>query len=206
MKRSFLAILFVMILCLILVGCGKSNSESTSKKDETNTSDEYDYREGVLNQIVDEDGKPKQTDYVINGVILIGNQHNYIDSDDTSAVFKYFESKGYKKEGINSSFYLNERIEIYVDTKYAGPLVNLDFFITPHHTMAEYEKMSFNDLLQLAKEKGAWINYDHRDEEFPTYIADPYISEDNKEGKYDILFLYKQKIAYYIVIDLKKES
>ncbi|MBR6948845.1 MAG: hypothetical protein IKH54_01500 [Bacilli bacterium] len=222
-KKNNIGLIIILIIILLLLLFGiwffllkdKDNSKPTDnnkteekvKKDEVPTKEniEYDYREGFLQQIINEDGTPKVKDYNIKGVILIGNQHEYIDSDDTTTVLKYFESKGYNKEGINSSFYLNERIEIYVDTDYVGPTGNLSIFITPHHKISEYDEMSFKEILKLANEKGTVVEYQYRDEENPTFVDNPYISEDLDVGTYDILFLYKEDIAYFMTIDVVKQ-
>ncbi len=188
----------------------KSNNteEKTDKKDEkptTNTGYEYDYRDGVLTQVVDKDGNPKQTDFVIDGIILIGNQHSYFDTDDTDTILNSFVKQGYKKEGINSSFYLNERIEMYLDTKYNGSTSDVKVLITPHKTVEEYEKMNIAELTKLAEEKGAVLDYQTPDADNHKYIGDPYVSMDYPEGKYDILFTYKGKLAYFININVTKK-
>ena len=166
---------------------------------------EYDYRDGVLTRIVDENGNPKQNDFVIDGIILIGNRHSYFDTDDTDTILNSFVKQGYKKEGINSSFYLNEHIEMYLDTKYNGSNDDIKIYITPHNTVEEYEKMSTSDVLDLANEKGTVVEYTTPDTENNKYISDPYVNMDYSEGKYDILFYYKGNLAYFINIDLIKE-
>ena len=170
-----------------------------------NTVVEYDYRDGVLTQIVDNEGNPKQTDFVIDGIILIGNRHGYFDTDDTDTIINSFVKQGYKKEGINSSFYLNERIEMYLDTKYEGNASDVKIYIIPHKTVEEIEKMSNPDLEEYANENGAVMSYIKPDQDNHKYIGDPYVSEDFPEGKYDILFIYKEQLAYFININLVKE-
>ena len=156
-----------------------TQTEETTK--ETNTTKEayeYDYKDGVLTQIVDEDGKPKQTDFVIDGIILVGNRHSYYGMDDTTGVIENFVKQGYKKEGINSSFYLNEYIGFYVDTKYKGSESDVKILVTPHKSVEEYEKMTSSQLTTLAED----------------------VHMDYPEGQYDILFTYKGEIAYFINI------
>lgn len=179
-----------------------NKTEQTEKKDETTTKTghEYDYKNGVLTQIVDEDGNPKQTDFVIDGVILVGNRHSYVGRDDTTDIISYFAQHGYKKEGINSSFYLNEYIGFYIDTKYSGSEENVKILVVPHKTVEELEKMTADQLNTLAEEKGFVMDYQKPDEENYKYVGENYVNMDYPEGKYDILFIYKGKIAYFINI------
>ena len=226
-KKSNVGLIIVIIIIILLLlfavwffllrdkGTTNNNntnnnntSEKTDKKDEktdNKTGYEYDYRDGVLTQIVDEEGNSKQTDFVIDGIILIGNRHGYDNITDTEAVIAKLVSEGYKKEGINSSFYQNEHIEMYLDTKYNGSTSNVKVLITPHKTVEELEKMSISELTTLAEEKGAVLDYQTPDEENYKYIGDPYVNADYPEGKYDILFTYKGKLAYFINVNLTKE-
>ena len=226
-KKSNVGLIIVIIIIILLLlfavwffllrdkGTTNNNnannnntSEKTDKKDEktdNKTGYEYDYRDGVLTQIVGEEGNPKQTDFVIDGIILVGNRHGYDNITDTEAVIAKLVSEGYKKEGINSSFYLNEHIEMYLDTKYNGSASNVKVLITPHKTVEELEKMSISELTTFAEEKGAVLDYQTPDEENYKYIGDPYVNADYPEGKYDILFTYKGKIAYFINVELSKE-
>ena len=226
-KKSNVGLIIVIIIIILLLifavwffllrdkGTTNNNntnnnntSEKTDKKDEktdNKTGYEYDYRDGVLTQIVDEEGNPKQTEFVIDGIILIGNRHSYYDTDDTDTILNNFVKQGYKKVGINSSFYQNEHIEMYLDTKYNGSTSNVKVLITPHKTVEELEKMSISELTTLAEEKGAVLDYQTPDEENSKYIGDPYVNADYPEGKYDILFTYKGKLAYFINVNLAKE-
>ena len=226
-KKSNVGLIIIIIIIILLLlfavwffllrdkGTTNNNNtnnnnteEKTDNKDEKpkeNTGYEYDYRDGVLTQIVDEEGNPKQTEFVIDGIILIGNRHGYYDTDDTETILNNFVKQGYKKEGINSSFYQNEHIEMYLDTKYNGSTSNVKVLITPHKTVEELEKMSISELTTLAEEKGAVLDYQTPDEENSKYIGDPYVNADYPEGKYDILFTYKGKLAYFINVNLAKE-
>ena len=224
-KKSNVGLIIIIIILLLLilfavwfvllrdkkenkpVDNGNNTSEQGNKTEEpkNNQKYEYDYRDGVLTQIVDEEGNPKQTDFVIDGIILIGNRHGYDNITDTEAVIAKLVSEGYKKEDISSSFYLNEHIEMYLDTKYNGSASNVKVFITPHKTVEELEKMSISELTTLAEEKGAVLDYQTPDEENSKYIGDPYVNADYPEGKYDILFTYKGKLAYFINVNLTKE-
>ena len=95
---------------------------------------------------------------------------------------------------------------MYLDTKYNGSASNVKVLITPHKTVEELEKMSISELTTLAEEKGAVLDYQTPDEENYKYIGDPYVNGDYPEGKYDILFTYKGKLAYFINVNLTKET
>ena len=220
-----LIILIIIILLLLLLAVwffllkdkdkedNKNSNNNTQEKGDTNKDTPkdsktkiYDYRDGVLNVIVDEEGKAKQNDFVIDGIILVGNRHEYRGDDTTISNIEYFVEQGYKKEGINSSFFLSEWIEFYIDTKYSGNESDVKILVTPHKTVEELEKMSLSQLEDLANENGGFvINYEVPDEENHKYVGNGYISPDSKEGKYDILFTYKGKLAYFINIEAEKE-
>ncbi len=227
-KKSNVGLIIVIIIIILLLlfavwffllrdkGTTNNNntnnnntSEKTDKKDEktdNKTGYEYDYRDGVLTQIVDEEGNPKQTDFVIDGIILVGNRHGYDNITDTEAVIAKLVSEGYKKEGINSSFYLNEWIEFYVDTKYTGSESDVKVVVVPHRDMNELELLSLTQLEELADEKGGFVmDYKTPEEDNHKYIGNGYVNVDYPEGKYDILFTYKGKIAYFINVELAKE-
>ena len=186
-----------------------NTEEKTDNKDEKpkeNTGYEYDYKDGVLTQIVDEEGNPKQTDFVIDGIILIGNGHEYRGDDKTMEIIDYFVEKGYNKEGINSSFYLNEYIQFYIDTKYSGSANDVKILVTPHKTVEELEKLSLTKLEELANENGGFVlDYKTPEADNYKYVGEGYVNMDYPEGKYDILFTYKGKLAYFININESKE-
>ena len=229
-KKIFLVLLLVTILVtvvFILTGCGnkkggnktnttnKSNVQNNEKTTNTltnnttanNTKSEYDYKEGVLTEIIDEEGNPKQNDFVINGIILVGNRHEYSGLEaDSEEVIEKLVKQGYKKEGSNSSFYLNEYINFYMDTDYEGSADDVKIIVVPHKTVEEYEKLSVPRLTKLAEENGGFVmDYQKPDEENFKFVGENYVSMDYPEGKYDILFTYKGKLAYFISIDLTKE-
>ncbi len=222
-SKTGLIILIIIILLLILFAVwyfllrdkgetnnnnNNNNQQQEGKKDEPkdNTGYEYDYKDGVLTQIVDKDGNPKQTYFIIDGVILVGNRHSYAGLEaDTEGVVEKLAKEGYKKEGINSSFYLNEYIEVYLDTKYTGEENDVMILVVPNKEISEYEKMKYDDLEYLAQEKGAIMNYTTPDEVNFKYVNEGYVNIDYPEGKYMILFTYKGKIAYFINITETKE-
>ena len=232
-KKVILIICLVLVLAIglfVLTGCGNkkeenkvtSNNSQTTQKNEstantvvnntnnTTTSNnkkyEYTYKDGTLTQIVDEEGNPKQTDFVIDGIILVGNRHEYRPENSAEENIEYLVKQGYNKENINKDFYLNEWIEFYIDTKYSGSANDVKILITPHKTVEELEKMSLTKLEELANENGGYvIDYQTPEADNYKYVGNGYVYQDYKEGKYDILFTYKGKLAYFINVNLTKE-
>ena len=228
-KKTLLVIALVLALAIglfVLTGCGDkkeeivvTNNAQTSQKNESatnkvenntnntattsNKKHEYNYKDGVLTQIVDEDGNPKQTDFVIDGIILAGNRHSY--NEDSTGSIEYLAKQGYKKEDLNKDFYLNEWVELYIDTKYSKSVDDVKILITPHKTVEELEKMPLSQLEELASEKGYVIEYKVPEEDNYKYVGNGYVNMDYPEGKYDILFMYKGKLAYFININETKE-
>ena len=168
---------------------------------------EYDYKDGVLTAILDEEGNPLQTDFVINGLILVGNRHSYAGLEaGVEGVVQKLVEQGYKKEGLNSSFYLNEYIEFYIDTAYTGSNDDVKIMVVPHKTVEEYLKLSLSQLEELASNNGGFVmDYQTPDTENYKYVGNGYVNMDYPEGKYDILFTYKGKLAYFINITEIKE-
>ena len=220
-SKAGLIILIIIILLLILFAVwyfllrdkGETNNNSNNNNQQQQEEHpketkgyQYDYREGVLTPIVDENGIPKQNDFVIDGIILIGNRHEYRGDDDTMGIIDYFVQKGYNKEGLNSSFYLNEWIEMYLDTKYTGNTSDVKIVVVPHKKVEELELLSLTQLEELADEKGGFVmDYKTPEEDNHKYIGNGYVNADYPEGKYDILFTYKGKLAYFITVELVKE-
>ena len=228
-KKVILVICLILVLAIglfVLTGCGNKkeenkvtnnvqttqNNESTTNTAVNNTATsnskkyEYTYKDGVLTQIVDEEGKPKQTDFVIDGIILVGNRHEYRPENPTEEIIDYFVKQGYNKEGINSSFYLNEYIQFYIDTKYSGSANDVKILVTPHKTVEELEKLSLTKLEELANENGGFVlDYKTPEADNYKYVGEGYVNMDYPEGKYDILFTYKGKLAYFINVNLTKE-
>ena len=227
----YLSLIVILVIGLfILAGCGekkvennsevKNNNQSAQTNGNSNANSgtnnqnvnkqkyEYNYKDGVLTAIVDEDGNPKQTDFVIEGIILVGNRHSYLNLEaDSDGIMKKLVNEGYKKENINSSFYLNEYIEFYIETKYSGIESNVKILVTPHRTVEELEKLSYSQLEELANNNGGFV-LDYKTPEIDNYkyVGEGYVNMDYPEGKYDILFTYKGKIAYFINITETKEE
>ena len=211
MKKKILISVFALIMCIALVGCGKKeeNNNNNQSNNGTNNSTEkyeYTYKDGVLTPIVDEEGNPKQTDFVIDGIILVGNRHEYLPENSTEEIIDYLVKQGYNKEGLNKDFYLGEWIEFYIDTKYSKPVDDVKIIVTPHKTVEELEKLSLAKLEELATENGGFVlDYKTPEESEHKLVGSGYVHQDYKEGKYDILFTYKGKLAYFININLTKE-
>ena len=221
MKRKVLISVLAIFVCLTLVGCGKKDEtkgskddnagntgekQATSKAPENGTKHEYFYDDGVLYQIVDDEEKPKQTDFVIDGLILVGNRHEYRGEDDTISIMDTLVKEGYKKKDLYSAFYLSEWIEFYIDTKYNGSNNDVKIITVPYKPITELESMSLSKLEEYANENGGFVlNYETPDKDNYKYVGNGYVHPDYKEGKYLALFTYKGKIAYYIPMNLTKE-
>lgn len=226
-KKSKVWLVIIIILILILIGFalwffifrdkgsetdgGKTDDNSSKVVDDKpkdKTSHEYNYKDGVLTQIVDENGNPKQTEFVIDGLILVGNHHSYAgETEGSEAIIEKLAKDGYKKEGINSSFYLNEWIEIYLDTKYASEAKNVDIVIAPHKTVEDWEKMTKVEVMEYALQNGGFTAvYNTPDEEQYKYVNSVYVNMDYPAGAYDLLFYYKDKLAYFVNLSLTKEE
>ena len=208
MKKKLLIGTLSLVMCLLLVGCGKTEKTNTNTNNNETKKYEYTYVDGKLTEIVDEEGNPKQTDFVIDGIILVGNRHGYDNLEAGSeGIMNKLVSEGYKKTGLISSFYLNEWIEMYIDTKYSGSTSDVKILITPHKTVEELEKLSLSQLEELANENGGYvIDYQNPEEDNYKYVGNGYVNADYPEGKYDILFTYKGKLAYFINVNLTKEQ
>ena len=215
MKKNLLIGVLALVMCFTLVGCGKTesnnniqdNSNANNGTASSNGKYEYNYFDGKLTQIVDEEGNPKQADFVIDGIILVGNRHSYEGIQaDGEGVIDAFVKKGYNKDGINTSFYLNEYIDFYIDTKYSKPVDDVKILVVPHKTVEELEKMSYSKLVELANDNGGFVlEYKTPEENNYKYVGNGYVHQDYPEGKYDILFTYKGKLAYFINVNLTKE-
>jgi len=219
MKKVILSIVLIILLVaslFVLTGCGKKEApqaeeqatvqtENKTETEKTEDGDEklyatdsvYDYDFGTLCPIT-KDLKPVAPDFNIKGLILVGNRHNEYSIESLL-------QDGYKTFGINSQFYLNEQIEFYLDTDYSGKESDVNILITPHDIVENYEKMDFDEIQNIAIEKGAYLDYRTPEKSNYNYIGNSYVSLDYPTGKYDILFFYKKQLAYYLCIDLVNE-
>ncbi len=223
-KKSNVVLIIIIIIVLLLLlfavwyfllrdkgtkpNGGNNNGGEVVDKPIDKKAIEYDYKDGVLTPIVDEEGNPKQTEFVINGLILVGNRHSYAGLEaEAGGVIEKLVSQGYKKDGINSSFYLNEWIEFYIDTPYTGNESDVKIIAVPHKTVEEYEKLSLSGLEELATNNGGFVlDYKTPEADNYKYVGNGYIHMDYPEGKYDILFTYKGKLAYFVELSLTKEE
>lgn len=143
------------------------------------------YVTGVLVKTADE------PEFVLSGLRLDGNRSNPEEN-----------GKDFAKAGIRNEFFLDERIEFYLDTDYISETDDVKVVCLPHHPFDEYTDMSFDEIAEGA----AFIEtfYGQVDD---TSCFDPYVfSEDFSEGDYDVLFTYKGKIVYYTIITLTPEK
>ncbi len=167
----------------------------------------YQYKDGVLTTIYNEYGNPRQKNFVIDGIILVGDKHGYQDLEaGSNEIIDKLARNGYKKEGINSSFYQDETIKFYIDTKYVDATSDIKIMVLPHKTVEEYEKMSLSQLQDLATSNGGFVlDYQIPDGGNHNYIGNGIIGMNAKEGKYDVIFTYQEKIAYFIDINITAE-
>ena len=214
-------IIFIIILILLILFAvwffllrdkkddTKESGNNTEEKGEINTDNpinnatsEFNYTEGILHEI---GYFGEEIPFTIDGIILIGNRHNYDGREAGEGVIEYFANKGYNKSDINSSFYLNEWIEFYIDTKYYDAPDDVKILAVPHKPVEEYLQMTSTALEELASEKGFVMDYMMPEEDNYKYVGSNYVSMDYSEGKYDLLFSYKGKLVYYICLSLTKE-
>ena len=214
-------IIFIIILILLILFAvwffllrdkkddTKESGNNTEEKGEINTDNpinnatsEFNYTEGILHEI---GYFGEEVPFTIDGIILIGNRHNYDGREAGEGVIEYFANKGYNKSDINSSFYLNEWIEFYIDTKYYDAPDDVKILAVPHKPVEEYLQMTSTALEELASEKGFVMDYMMPEEDNYKYVGSNYVGMDYPEGKYDLLFSYKGKLVYYICLSLTKE-
>ena len=205
----------LLIICLvyfIFIRDDKKSSSSeknkNNKQSETNKKNDVEdtVKEGVLTQFVDENNNPVQTDFIINGILLVGKHHSYFDTNDEYVILNNYASAGYKKEDINSSFYLDELIDLYIDTNYEGDESAVKIVIAPHQPIHSLKNQSGSEIIDFAMERGgAIINYQKPNEWNYKYVGSGSISSEYRSGIYDIIFIYQDAPAYYINISLTKE-
>lgn len=198
MKRIIAAFICFAFL-FVLASCGSKTDEpatdTTAPEITENNSFQYETVTGVyaednytLGTLVTVNG---ETDFVLRGLRLDGNR---------SA--GELNGKDFATEGIRSGFWLDERIEFYLDTDYNNPdSEDVKVICLPHHVFSEYEGMSFDEI----SEQAAFIET-FTAQEPDTACFEPYVfGEEYLQGDYDILFTYKTEIVYYTVINLTQE-
>lgn len=200
--RKILAVSVCLALLFALASCVSNTDEAATtttapvitesaspvpEETVTGTAAEDNYTLGTLVTVNGE------TDFVLRGLRLDGNRS---DSE--------LNGKDFATEDIRAGFWLDERIEFYLDTDYNNPdSEDVKVICLPHHVFSEYEKMSFDEICEQA----AFIETFTAQEDAEYSCFDPYVlSDDFSQGDYDILFTYKTEIVYYTVINLTPET
>jgi hypothetical protein len=209
-------------MAVSMVACGSSSSSSDSKSTSSKSSasssadsksdggnsgdssgqdlSKYKFNKGELVRITDDNNEPAVADLEIKGLIVAGNQTE-------GAGFDAQKSGGYKTSGLKADFMLNEHITLHAEG-ITGNTENLKIICLPHREMADYILKSADELTQIAETEGAYVNASGPDAERDNEIVDFYVGpiEERKAGSYDILFVYKGKLAYYLPIELSKPA
>ncbi len=220
--KKILSACICIIMAVSMVACGSSSSSSDSKSTSSKSSasssadsksdggnsgdssgqdfSKYKFNKGELVRITDDNNEPAVTDFEIKGLIVAGNQTE-------GAGFDAQKSGGYKTSGLKADFMLNEHITLHAE-EITGNTEDLKIICLPHREMADYILKSADELTQIAETEGAYVNASGPDTERDNEIVDFYVGpiEERKAGSYDILFVYKGKLAYYLPIELSKPA
>lgn len=220
--KKILSACICIIMAVSMVACGSSSSSSDSKSTSSKSSasssadsksdggnsgdssgqdlSKYKFNKGELVRITDDNNEPAVTDLEIKGLIVVGNQTE-------GAGFDAQKSGGYKTSGLKADFMLNEHISLHAEG-ITGNTEDLKIICLPHREMADYILKSADELTQIAETEGAYVNASGPDAERDNEIVDFYVGpiEERKAGSYDILFVYKGKLAYYLPIELSKPA
>ena len=220
--KKILSACICIIMAVSMVACGSSSSSSDSKSTSSKSSasssadsksdggnsgdssgqdlSKYKFNKGELVRITDDNNEPAVTNFEIKGLIVAGNQTE-------GAGFDAQKSGGYKTSGLKADFMLNEHITLHAE-EITGNTEDLKIICLPHREMADYILKSADELTQIAETEGAYVNASGPDTERDNEIVDFYVGpiEERKAGSYDILFVYKGKLAYYLPIELSKPA
>ena len=220
--KKILSACICIIMAVSMVACGSSSSSSDSKSTSSKSSasssadsksdggnsgdssgqdlSKYKFNKGELVRITNDENEPAVTDFEIKGLIVAGNQTE-------GAGFDAQKSGGYKTSGLKADFMLNEHITLHAE-EITGNTEDLKIICLPHREMADYILKSADELTQIAETEGAYVNASGPDTERDNEIVDFYVGpiEERKAGSYDILFVYKGKLAYYLPIELSKPA
>ena len=220
--KKILSACICIIMAVSMVACGSSSSSSDSKSTSSKSSasssadsksdggnsgdssgqdlSKYKFNKGELVRITDDNNEPAVADLEIKGLIVVGNQTE-------GAGFDAQKSGGYKTSGLKADFMLNEHITLHAEG-ITGNTEDLKIICLPHREMADYILKSADELTQIAETEGAYVNASGPDAERDNEIVDFYVGpiEERKAGSYDILFVYKGKLAYYLPIELSKPA
>lgn len=220
--KKILSACICIIMAVSMVACGSSSSSSDSKSTSSKSSasssadsksdggnsgdssgqdfSKYKFNKGELVRITDDNNEPAVTDFEIKGLIVAGNQTE-------GAGFDAQKSGGYKTSGLKADFMLSEHITLHAEG-ITGSTADLKIICLPHREMADYILKSADELTQIAETEGAYVNASGPDAERDNEIVDFFVGpiEERKAGSYDILFVYKGKLAYYLPIELSKPA
>ena len=220
--KKILSACICIIMAVSMVACGSSSSSSDSKSTSSKSSasssadsksdggnsgdssgqdlSKYKFNKGELVRITDDNNEPAVADFEIKGLIVVGNQTE-------GAGFDAQKSGGYKTSGLKADFMLNEHISLHAE-EITGNTEDLKIICLPHREMADYILKSADELTQIAETEGAYVNASGPDAERDNEIVDFYVGpiDERKAGSYDILFVYKGKLAYYLPIELSKPA
>ena len=220
--KKILSACICIIMAVSMVACGSSSSSSDSKSTSSKSSasssadsksdggnsgdssgqdlSKYKFNKGELVRITNDNNEPAVADLEIKGLIVAGNQTE-------GAGFDAQKSGGYKTSGLKADFMLNEHITLHAE-EITGNTEDLKIICLPHREMADYILKSADELTQIAETDGAYVNASGPDTERDNEIVDFYVGpiEERKAGSYDILFVYKGKLAYYLPIELSKPA
>ena len=220
--KKILSACICIIMAVSMVACGSSSSSSDSKSTSSKSSasssadsksdggnsgdssgqdlSKYKFNKGELVRITDDNNEPAVTNFEIKGLIVAGNQTE-------GAGFDAQKSGGYKTSGLKADFMLNEHITLHAE-EITGNTEDLKIICLPHREMADYILKSADELTQIAETEGAYVNASGPNAERDNEIVDFYVGpiEERKAGSYDILFVYKGKLAYYLPIELSKPA
>lgn len=220
--KKILSACICIIMAVSMVACGSSSSSSDSKSTSSKSSassnadsksdggnsgdssgqdlSKYKFNKGELVRITNDENEPAVADFEIKGLIVAGNQTE-------GAGFDAQKSGGYKTSGLKADFMLSEHITLHAEG-ITGNTEDLKIICLPHREMADYILKSADELTQIAETEGAYVNASGPDAERDNEIVDFYVGpiEERKAGSYDILFVYKGKLAYYLPIELSKPA
>lgn len=225
MQKKLLAVLLAAV-AITAYGCGNNASKTTEEiaenaaaaADSRANADgdaKYNYTPGVLNTVTLWDGEPVVDEFHIDGLQI----YSGLDGEESELALKNTE---YKTEGIKANIGegytllqadLGDKDWAPGSDYYNELQRNLQIVIAPHKPMEEYEKMSQEERLAYWNECEAKSGANQncplsmdgkpRLSEFLLYIV---ADESMRFGEKDILFIWKGKIAQFIVVNYMPEK
>jgi len=190
---------------------GTTNTTSSEQTGGNTDKTVYDYTPGTLNTVVDKNGKQAVNEFHIEGLQILSDP----DYDECEAVLA---DPDFRTEGINSVVKGDRYIRIYADLGsmkwdaesqgLADLEENLRIVTAPHKSMEEYEAMSYEEMEAYwldCQDEGSGSEYCPISWEGDPLLADyllySYDDESLLYGTKDILFVWKQKIAQFVVVN-----